>query len=749
MFWNAGSGWEIIASESGQAMRTTSSAPLSFNFNMVPSLNEVAVSARVRFSTGSVRFMLRQSSEGDYTAQFGADGVITLHRAGQLVSSVPFSPIGNGEWHTLRISAVENIVRVSVDGIELVGMLDVSPLPPGTFTLIGAELGNDGLVVDDVAIWWYDRIRVAKNLNQMSSLNSFSSMNMNTFVLPATELITYVSTTTNAPSNLGLHSVYNGLTYAHSYSQSQPFAINTTRRPSWSPVDPLLAYECNTTFTTPSSYTTATVCIGEVNSSLQQTDVIALSGTNRMSPVWSPDGTQMAFAEVYTVNAGGSYNVAGARIYSVDVSFQNGVPQFASTPVQLLSDAGCLRENILYAVINSATLDWGADGNIYFGVNSGIGATTNNGFYRIDPDLASGGCAPVELVLGWADVASFNSANNTTYTMDARNYPIRANANGDLIFSDWGGNAMLYQPAATTTLKLASPSARSYDWSPDGTQFAFLRPYVSGGVPDDLVVNLDPFGTDDEEVIAVPANGPDGVQTRRIEWTLLPSVQLEATATATMDTTAVVLTGTAYASTATSEAAATATRTAQAGESCQITDPEMFGVGSLFLVGPVGSNILRHEGVIAPGHVPGHTVTEHIATPTYIYERAASGEVPASTAFWSVVHADLNIAENLNQNSGSIISWSLNAMNGNPYPVKSVLPLTLLDSGAITIGQTGQTYYFNNTSGYGFRLDKRTGVVKPVTNLVGVYGTIACNLSSNPNLPQIPYTIIRMFPIGS
>lgn len=148
--WLPGPGWGLIPNEAGQALLTTTDAPLSLNQT---NLSEAAVQARVRWTTGTVWLSLNQTASGSYEAALSADGTVQLLRAGQVLGTAQVSAQTPGQWRTLRLSAIGNLLRVSVDGAEVILAFEPSPLPAGSLTLRGTGLDAVGLTVDDVQVW--------------------------------------------------------------------------------------------------------------------------------------------------------------------------------------------------------------------------------------------------------------------------------------------------------------------------------------------------------------------------------------------------------------------------------------------------------------------------------------------------------------------------------------------------------------------------------------------------------------------
>ncbi len=153
--WTLGPSWSLTPSEGGRALLTTADDPLTFVHN---TLGDVVVQARVQFSAGMVRLSTRESAAGSYTLYLTADGQASLNRNGQPLASAVLPPprLGGGQapgapWRIARLSAIGGLLRVSVDGVEVMVAEDPTPLPPGTFSFAG--LGAGYLVLDDVIAW--------------------------------------------------------------------------------------------------------------------------------------------------------------------------------------------------------------------------------------------------------------------------------------------------------------------------------------------------------------------------------------------------------------------------------------------------------------------------------------------------------------------------------------------------------------------------------------------------------------------
>ncbi len=534
MFWSLNPNWAVITESGGQSLQTNTGSTLTFSTQMLPTLFEVAVELRVRFTTGVFRMNLRQSSAGDYSAELNANGQVNLYRLGQLISTTTVMPSSVGQWRTFRVSVVDNVVRVSIDGIEVTGFIDASPLAPGGLSINASGLAGDGLTIDDMKLWWYDRTQQRSQSNAaVSNRIGTNSLTAPLFTLPNPEAITYISTTTGIPNTNQLYSVYGVNTIAHPLIQGTlPYTAISS--PTWSPTLPLLAYVC-TDGNPPNPFPIQTVCIGKVDSALQQVAVITLGvAVNATNPRWSPDGTRLTWQESYSYSAGG-YLVDTSDIYQAGIGIQNGIVQFTS-PRTLFLDDNCLRTSFPFAVINSNTMDWGKNGYIYFGMNSGTASVYPEGFYRFNGlNAPTGSCPIVEKVVGSSDLAAFNASFNSGYSIDTRSRP-RIKQNGDFFFGDVGGSVMLYQPTAPSNsiFKRSADNCASISLSPDETQFSCIRRFISGGLPDALFIKSNPYDNDSSNAVQL-ASGTSPNRDRGSTWNV-PQLQVTPTLTPTPST---------------------------------------------------------------------------------------------------------------------------------------------------------------------------------------------------------------------
>lgn len=147
--WSLGAGWSQVASEGGLALQVVNSTePATF---IQGESYDVAAQARFLLNAGSAGIRVRQSAVGSYTATLNANGQVTLSRADTVIGATVV-PLYAGQWQTLRVSATGDVLRVAVNGVEVLAVQDVAGLPPGTVAIVGS-LESAPLLVDDFGVW--------------------------------------------------------------------------------------------------------------------------------------------------------------------------------------------------------------------------------------------------------------------------------------------------------------------------------------------------------------------------------------------------------------------------------------------------------------------------------------------------------------------------------------------------------------------------------------------------------------------
>ncbi len=150
--WNLGAGWHLAGISGGQVLEVNDSpGDLTLVYN---TLNDAAVQLQVWLEANGIRLSLRQSAAGRYSVTLDSLGLVALYRDGNLVQSAVTGPSGVARWRTLRISAVQGLIRVSVDGVEMIHVQDDVELPPGSVSI--AMTGTGTLQVDNIELWGLD-----------------------------------------------------------------------------------------------------------------------------------------------------------------------------------------------------------------------------------------------------------------------------------------------------------------------------------------------------------------------------------------------------------------------------------------------------------------------------------------------------------------------------------------------------------------------------------------------------------------
>jgi len=147
--WNLGAGWSLVDDNGNPMLQVSNStSELTYIYN---TLKDVALQARVLLDKGSVRMSVRQSAAGRYSAVLDALGRVSLYRGNDLIQSAVVDTSGVARWREMRLSVVDGVVRVSVDGQMLIAATDSVELPPGTVSFALVEAGTTR--VDDIEVW--------------------------------------------------------------------------------------------------------------------------------------------------------------------------------------------------------------------------------------------------------------------------------------------------------------------------------------------------------------------------------------------------------------------------------------------------------------------------------------------------------------------------------------------------------------------------------------------------------------------
>jgi len=88
----------------------------------------VAVQVSLRIDSGAARFLVRQSSVGDYRVTLDSNSLVTLSKQGAALGSFTVNPVIPGQWRTLRFAVSDGTLRVTVDGVEIITVRDETPL---------------------------------------------------------------------------------------------------------------------------------------------------------------------------------------------------------------------------------------------------------------------------------------------------------------------------------------------------------------------------------------------------------------------------------------------------------------------------------------------------------------------------------------------------------------------------------------------------------------------------------------------
>ncbi len=151
--WMQGTDWQIGFTQVGHAAQTHSNTPVL----LIPTpLDNVAIETRFELGFGRMQLHLRQSDWGRYTAEYDAGGELRLYRNELLLGQVAAPATTEWSAHSLRFTALGDQLGLSVDGVQMLQLVDPDPLPAGTVVIGGVFPGDDDRSVlrfDTLTVW--------------------------------------------------------------------------------------------------------------------------------------------------------------------------------------------------------------------------------------------------------------------------------------------------------------------------------------------------------------------------------------------------------------------------------------------------------------------------------------------------------------------------------------------------------------------------------------------------------------------
>ncbi|MEO0561456.1 MAG: hypothetical protein AAF125_05055, partial [Chloroflexota bacterium] len=128
--WSLGQGWSQTVINGESVLQVFDSRePVS---HVETTFFNIAAETTIQTQNGTVQLSVRESSIGAYTVHYQPGiGQVDLYMIDTLISSVNVEPTAPDQLHILRLSAVEDTLRVTVDGVEIMVAVADIVLPPG------------------------------------------------------------------------------------------------------------------------------------------------------------------------------------------------------------------------------------------------------------------------------------------------------------------------------------------------------------------------------------------------------------------------------------------------------------------------------------------------------------------------------------------------------------------------------------------------------------------------------------------
>jgi hypothetical protein len=311
---------------------------------------DVVVQATFVGSSGSAYLELRATDETSYRVQYQPNGQVVLFRNGEALVTAITTPVIPNQPRTIRFSAIENVLRVNVDGATIIETSDNTPLQEGFVRVGGTEINpTSGLIVDDIAIWRpiETQIASAPAIQMQNSSNSYNFIDPNERFIVSGEIWNGQFLD---PS--GLISIADGTAALLTF----PSYILHAYDPILSADGSRLMFNCSIEGLSPYE-----ICFADADGSNVSILPYALQHSNalRIGEGFSPDG-QWALYRVVDFAVGDSVWIVNLETLE--------------------------SHHVYIRIVNTFTVTdahWGQDNYIYLSFHTYVGAQPNEGIWRV------------------------------------------------------------------------------------------------------------------------------------------------------------------------------------------------------------------------------------------------------------------------------------------------------------------------------------------------------------------------------
>jgi hypothetical protein len=180
-------------------LQSTTSETLAY-FLPYP-IPDMAVEAHLQMNGGAAQLYLRLHDGGSaYIVRVDSIGQVLLYRNDAILAAAVIPAITPETWVTLGASVIGDTLRVSINGVEVLVVQDVAPLPAGAVAFSGSGANGLPLLLDDFNFWTPAADSLGKTGESLNDQSLVVQLNNEVSASDVTDLITAIN---NANADCG------------------------------------------------------------------------------------------------------------------------------------------------------------------------------------------------------------------------------------------------------------------------------------------------------------------------------------------------------------------------------------------------------------------------------------------------------------------------------------------------------------------------------------------------------------------